>query len=78
MIDIGPLLAEYGLLAGGGVTLAWAGLWLRRAHKVAMWIKVLGLLLLVAGVGALAGVVDVARLLELTMAGVDLIGGLWG
>ena len=74
MIDaLGGVVAEYGLLAGGGVTLAWAGLWLRRAYKIAQVMKFVGLVLVLAGVGAIAGVVDVGRIIELVSVGFDVL-----
>ncbi len=67
------LLADYGLLAGGGLSIAWAGLWLRRAVKVADYIKFAGMVMLLTGVGALAGVVDIGRLVELVSIGFDVV-----
>lgn len=73
---IAGLLADYGLLAGGGVTIAWAGLWLRRAVKVADYIKLAGMIMLLTGAGALAGVVDIGRLVELASIGFDVVSSL--
>ncbi|NLV15188.1 hypothetical protein [Haloarcula argentinensis] len=63
MIDaVVALVQEFGLVASGGLGVLSAGLWLRRLDKVATWFRVGGLVTVLVGVGALAGVVNLGRL----------------
>lgn len=77
MIDVvGEIFSRFGLYAGAGVGLAYVGIWLRRAQKVALWFKLMSVLLVLTGVGAIAGVVDLGRLLELLRMAWEVIGSI--
>lgn len=73
MIDaLVAMVQEFGLVAGGGVGVLSAGLWLRRLDKVATWFRVGGLVVVLMGVGALVGVVNLGRIWELLTAAYEL------
>lgn len=67
------MVQEFGLLAGGGVGVLSLGLWLRRLDKIATWFRVGGLVVVLMGVGALVGVVNLGRLWALLTAGYELL-----
>lgn len=62
-----------GLLYGGAGGVISLGLWLRRARKLVVWIRVGSVLLVVLGVGALAGVVDLGQLVDLLTSAYELV-----
>lgn len=74
MIDAAlDLVREFGILAGGGIGVITAGLWLRRLQIVATWVRVASVVAVLTGAGAVAGVVDLARLWELVLAGYRML-----
>lgn len=69
---IGELLARYGVAAGGGLTLLIVGRWLLRAQKIAAYLQMAGLIVIVLGIGSVLGVVDLGRAMELLAQLVEL------
>jgi len=67
------LLAQFGGIAVGGASLLSLGLWLRRAQKVATWIRMGAVVAISTGLGAIAGVVDLGRLMEILTIAWELL-----
>jgi len=60
MIDVvQSYVADFGILAGGGLGAIVAGRWMMRAQVVAEYARMLGIVLVVFGVAVASGVVDV-------------------
>jgi hypothetical protein len=60
MIDVvQSYVADFGLLAGGGLGAIVAGRWMMRAQVVAEYARMLGIVLVVFGLAVASGVVDV-------------------
>jgi len=69
VIDVvSTAIANHGAVAGGGLAIVSAGLWLRRLQAVEMYLRVASVLLVVFGLGAVLGVVDLGRLADLARA----------
>lgn len=74
MIDAAiGLLEEFGMIGVGGFSVLSVGLWLRRAQRIADWLRMAAVVAITTGVGAIAGVVDLGRLAELLTTAYDLL-----
>jgi len=73
MIDAAMgLLEEFGVIGVGGVSVLSVGLWLRRAQRIADWLRMAAVVAITTGIGAIAGVVDLERLAELLTTAYEL------
>lgn len=74
MIDAAlEMVQQIGVVGAGGLSVLSLGLWLRRAQKVATYLRVAGVVAVLTGLGALAGVVNLGRLYDLGAAAYELL-----
>jgi len=66
MLDVvSTAIANHGAVAGGGLAIVSAGMWLRRLQALDAYLRMGSVLLILLGLGTVSGVVDLGRLAEL-------------